>query len=89
MDAIQEILNKQGIDLNYIKNNIMDDGAVSSRTKKLLAIASAVATGCDQCVEKHKKEAKDAGLNDDEISEAILVAALIRFGSGVKYLNND
>lgn len=89
MDAIQEILNKQGIDLNYIKDNIMDDGEVSSRTKKLLAISSAVATGCDQCVEKHKKEAKGSGLNDNEISEAILVAALIRFGSGVKYLNHD
>ncbi|ADI74163.1 alkylhydroperoxidase like protein, AhpD family [Methanohalobium evestigatum Z-7303] len=86
MNAIEETLNEQGLDLDNIKGNIMGDGAVSSRTKKLLTIASAVATGCDECVEKHKKEAKDAGINDDEISEAILVASLIRFGSGIKYL---
>ena len=86
MDTIEETLNKQGIDLNQIKGNIMDDGAIPSRTKKLLTIASAVATGCDQCVEKHKKEARNAGITDNEISEAILVASLIRFGSGIKYL---
>ena len=86
MDALEETLNKQGIDFDKLKGNIMDDGAIPSRTKKLLTIASAVATGCDECVEKHKKEARNAGINDDEISEAILVAALIRFGSGIKYL---
>ena len=68
-----------------LKKNIMADGALDRRTKKLLAVASAVAVGCDQCFEAQKEFAKNIGITDEEIQEAIQVAALIRFGSGFKY----
>ncbi|MBP2030313.1 AhpD family alkylhydroperoxidase [Methanohalophilus levihalophilus] len=69
-----------------LKKNIMADGAIDRRTKKLLAVASAVAVGCDNCFEAQKEFAKNIGITDEEIQEAIQVGALIRFGSGFKYM---
>ncbi|MCQ6962014.1 carboxymuconolactone decarboxylase family protein [Methanolobus chelungpuianus] len=73
------------IGFSSMKKAIMEDGAIDRRTKKLLAVASAVAVGCDTCFSTQKKYARNAGISDEEIDEAILVAALIRLGSGLNY----
>ncbi|WP_406658153.1 carboxymuconolactone decarboxylase family protein [Methanolobus sp. ZRKC2] len=82
-ERIDEIDRKIGF--SSMKKTIMEDGAIDRRTKKLLAVASAVAVGCDTCFLTNKKFAKEAGISDEEIDEAILVAALIRMGSGLNY----
>ncbi|WP_340820510.1 carboxymuconolactone decarboxylase family protein [Methanolobus sp. WCC4] len=82
-ERIDEIDRRIGF--NSMKKAIMEDGAIDSRTKKLLTIASAVAVGCDACFSTNRKRAKDAGISDEEIEEAILVASLIRLGSGLNY----
>ena len=82
-ERIDEIDRKIGF--SDMKKTIMEDGAIDRRTKKLLAVASAVAVGCDTCFLTNKKFAKEAGISDEEIDEAILVAALIRMGSGLNY----
>ncbi|MDW7733202.1 MAG: carboxymuconolactone decarboxylase family protein [Methanolobus sp.] len=82
-EKIDEIDRKIGF--SSMKKAIMEDGAIDRRTKKLLAISSAVAVGCDTCFSTNKKLAKDAGISDEEIEEAILVASLIRLGSGLNY----
>ena len=74
------------IGFSNMKKTIMEDGAIDRRTKKLLTIASAVAVGCDTCFSTNKKLAKEAGISDEEIEEAILVASLIRLGSGLNYM---
>jgi AhpD family alkylhydroperoxidase len=74
-------------DFSSLKDTIMQDGAIDNKTKKLLALASAVAVGCDECVSHHKKFARNAGLKDSEIEEAILVASLIRLGSGLRHVD--
>ena len=82
-EKVDEIDRKIGF--YSMKKAIMEDGAIDSRTKKLLTIASAVAVGCDECFSANRKRAKDAGVSDEEIEEAILVASLIRLGSGLNY----
>nr|WP_202319304.1 carboxymuconolactone decarboxylase family protein [Archaeoglobus neptunius] len=64
----------------------MKDGAIPARMKRLIAIASAVAVGCDFCVDHHVKLAYQEGISRKEIVEVILVASLVRFGSGVRYV---
>lgn len=83
-EKIDEIDRKIGF--SAMKKTIMEDGAIDSRTKKLLLIASAVAVGCDACFSANKKRAMDAGISDEEINEAILVASLIRMSSGLNYM---
>jgi AhpD family alkylhydroperoxidase len=75
------------IDLSSLKAAIMAEGVIDARTKKLLAIASAVALDCEPCVKRHREFAREAGISEDEVDEAVLVASLIRFGSGLKYLS--
>ncbi|MBP1909273.1 carboxymuconolactone decarboxylase family protein [Methanolobus bombayensis] len=83
LEKFDEIDRKIGF--SAMKKNIMKDGAIDSRTKKLLVIASAVAVGCDKCFSVNRKLAKEAGISEEEIDEAILVASLIRMGSGLNY----
>jgi AhpD family alkylhydroperoxidase len=83
-DRVDEISNRIGF--TSMKMAIMQDGAIDKRTKKLLALASAAAMDCDQCVVHHKEYARQAGISEEEITEAILVASLIRMGSGLKYM---
>ena len=43
-----------------LRNEIMKDGALSSKDKAIVGLACAVAIRCDTCVEFHKKVAKMA-----------------------------
>lgn len=44
-----------------------------------------VTVGCDTCFSTQVKNTRNNGISDEEIDEAILVAALIRMGSGLNY----
>lgn len=56
-------------------------GALDLRTKQLLAVAVAHVTQCPWCIEGHVKGARRAGASDEEIMEAIWVAAEMRAGA--------
>lgn len=60
----------------------MNDGAISTKEKSLIALACAVAVKCEHCVKAHKEKALNAGATMDEILEAAAVAGLVRLGSG-------
>lgn len=68
--------------LENLSSEIMNDGAISTKEKSLIALACAVAVKCEHCVKAHKKKALDAGATMDEILEAAAVAGLVRLGSG-------
>lgn len=68
-----------------LSSGIMDDGALSSKEKSLIALACAVAVKCEHCVKAHKEKALDAGATMDEILEAAAVAGLVRLGSGFTF----
>jgi AhpD family alkylhydroperoxidase len=59
------------------------DGAVSEKNKELIALGVAAQIPCQYCVYAHTKLAKQHGATDEEIKEAIAVAALVRQWSTV------
>jgi AhpD family alkylhydroperoxidase len=62
-------------------NEIFEKGsALPRKVKELVAIGVAHTTQCPYCIESHVKAAKNAGATDQEIAEAIFVAAALRAG---------
>ncbi len=61
------------------------DGALSGKTKNLIAIAVAHVTQCPWCIDGHVRAAKRPGATDAEIAEAIYVAAEMRAGAALSH----
>lgn len=59
---------------------VFADGALPGKTKQLIAVAVAHTTQCPYCISGHSKLARRAGASDQEIMEAIWVAAEMRAG---------
>ena len=55
-------------------------GALDEKTKQLIAVAVAHVTQCPYCIAGHTKIAKRRGATDEQIMEAIWVAAEMRAG---------
>lgn len=55
-------------------------GALDEKTKQLIAVAVAHVTQCPYCIDGHTKQAVRKGASDEEIMEAIWVAAEMRAG---------
>jgi len=64
---------------------IMDEGALSSKEKMLIALGCTVALKCESCIKNHTKEALKNGIKKEELLEAALVAGLICGGSGFAF----
>jgi AhpD family alkylhydroperoxidase len=63
----------------------MAAGAIPAKYKELMAIAVAFTTQCPYCIEIHSKKAREAGASEQEISEAVFVAAALRAGAAVTH----
>lgn len=59
---------------------VFENGALESKTKQLIAVAVAHVTQCPYCIKGHTKLAHRAGATDEQIMEAIWVAAEMRAG---------
>jgi AhpD family alkylhydroperoxidase len=59
---------------------VFADGALPSKTKQLIAVAVAHTTQCPYCIRGHTKLALQKGATEQEIMEAIWVAAEMRAG---------
>ena len=60
---------------------VFSEGALDPLTKQLIAVAVAHATQCPWCIEGHVKAARRADATDEQIMEAIWVAAEMRAGA--------
>jgi AhpD family alkylhydroperoxidase len=60
---------------------VFRDGALSAKTKELIAIAASLTAGCGKCALSHTLGARQLGATDAEIREAIGVAEVIAAGS--------
>jgi len=65
---------------NFNSEIFEKESALSRKVKELIALAVAHTTQCPYCIESHVKAAKKAGATDQEIAEAIFVAAALRAG---------
>lgn len=54
------------------------DAALDDKTKQLIALAVAAQIPCDYCTLGHTKGATEAGATDEELKEAVAVAAQVR-----------
>ncbi|MBI3301685.1 MAG: carboxymuconolactone decarboxylase family protein [Deltaproteobacteria bacterium] len=59
---------------------VFEEGALSVKTKELIAVAAAHITQCPYCIDAHTKRAKAAGATDEEVAESIFVAMALRAG---------
>ena len=60
--------------------SVFAEGALSVKTKQLIAVAAAHVTQCPYCIRAHTSAAMDQGASAEEIMEAIWVAAEMRAG---------
>lgn len=59
---------------------VFADGALPAKTKQIIAVAIAHVTQCPYCIRGHTKAALRAGATQNELMEAIWVAAEMRAG---------
>ena len=60
---------------------VFANGALTTKTKQLIAVAVAHVTQCPYCIRGHTKAAMREGVTREELLEAIWVAAEMRAGA--------
>lgn len=60
---------------------VFADGALPQKTKQLIAVAVAHVTQCPYCIRGHTEAALKQGATEQEVMEAIWVAAEMRAGA--------
>jgi AhpD family alkylhydroperoxidase len=62
-------------------HSVFAEGALSEKTKQLIAVAVAHVTQCPYCIRSHTRKALRRGATPEEIMESIWVAAEMRAGA--------
>jgi AhpD family alkylhydroperoxidase len=62
-----------------------EGGAIPPRTREIIAVAVAHATGCPYCIESHVKKAKALDVTKQEIAEAVLISAALCAGAAAAH----
>ena len=65
--------------------SVFAEGALSARTKQLIAVAVAHVTQCPYCIRVHTRAALRQAVTPEEIMEAIWVAAEMRAGGAAAH----
>jgi AhpD family alkylhydroperoxidase len=60
--------------LYRLRHEVFKDGALSFKEKELIAVALMSVMRCEECMDIHAKNAKEAGATNEELREALLVA---------------
>ncbi len=58
---------------------------LDAKTRELIALAVAVTTRCEGCIDAHSRKAKVAGATKEEIAEALGVAIALNAGAALTY----
>ncbi len=58
---------------------------LDAKTRELIALAVAITTRCDGCIDAHVRKAKVAGATKAEIAEALGVAIALNAGAAFTY----
>ena len=62
---------------------VFEEGALSEREKSLIALAVAHAVQCPYCIDAYTQASLEKGSNEQEMTEAVHVAAAIRGGASL------
>ena len=63
-----------------LEEKAFNDGALTKKSKELMALSISIVTKCEPCMEWHLDQALQAGATDEEVYETIDVA--IEMGGG-------
>jgi AhpD family alkylhydroperoxidase len=58
---------------------------LDAKTREMIALAVAVVTQCEGCIDAHVRKAKAAGATREEIAEAVGVAVALNAGAAFTY----
>jgi AhpD family alkylhydroperoxidase len=95
-DGYSAALRARGRELSSLHPELMKGfGALSrgaattqhldQKTRELIALAVAVTTRCEGCIDAHSRKAKAAGATREEIAEALGVAIALNAGAALTY----
>ena len=59
------------------RKQVYQEGVLSSKVKRLIALASGLQAGCTRCIQGQTKDAVAAGATKEEILEAVSVAVVM------------
>jgi AhpD family alkylhydroperoxidase len=76
-DAILEDNNKIIKRIFNLDTNAFKAGALDKKTKELLGLVASTVLRCDDCVKYHLESSHKAGLQKDEVVEALSIATLV------------
>lgn len=72
-------------------NSVFEEGALTAREKSLIALAVAHSEKCPYCIDAYTQDAIKRGCDEEQMMEAVHVAAAIRSGvalvHGVQMMN--
>src|SRR5512140_2693557 len=63
----------------------VEDGALSTKVKEMMALAVSIAVGCEGCIAYHVHDAIKAGATRAELLETISVGVMMAGGPGTIY----
>ncbi|GAB4340952.1 MAG: carboxymuconolactone decarboxylase family protein [Candidatus Abyssubacteria bacterium] len=66
-------------------SKVFEAGALTEKTKELIAVGCAHITRCPYCIDAHTRKAKAAGATDEEIAEAIMVGVAMAAGAAMAH----
>jgi AhpD family alkylhydroperoxidase len=75
-DRFDEALPTMAAYTNFRKQ-VYKDGALSLKTKRLIALACGLQSGCTRCIQGQTKDAIAAGATKNEVLEAVSVAIVM------------
>jgi AhpD family alkylhydroperoxidase len=79
-DRRRELAPAQQAAFDAFSKTVFADGALTAKMKQIIAVAVAHVTQCPYCIKGHTKAALRAGATEQELMEAIWVAAEMRAG---------
>jgi alkylhydroperoxidase/carboxymuconolactone decarboxylase family protein len=62
---------------------VFEDGALTAREKSLIALAVAHSVQCPYCIDAYTQDCQQKGVDLEQMTEAVHVAAAIRGGSSL------
>jgi len=60
-----------------LDTNAFQAGALDVKTKELLGLVASTVLRCDDCIKYHLESSHEAGLNKEEVVEALSIATLV------------
>jgi AhpD family alkylhydroperoxidase len=79
-DERKKLAPNQAEAFKAFSRSVFAEGALSAKTKQLIAVAVAHVTQCPYCIRGHAQGARQHGATAEEMMEAIWVAAEMRAG---------